>query len=363
MGVLWTGIVFLAAGLVAAGVGASTRRRGLALGLGALGMIGAALVFGLSSLRAPVTLALSPTEAPISQTPVAAPPPPAPASVVPPQVPVAPPAPPAPAAPPAAAPPMPPAAPPPNKFETFHVFHWTGGAHGPKFGAVAHAPAPPPPPPPPPAAAPAPPAAAPPSATPPAQAPTPPPATAPAPSPPATQPAAPATFPIAYNAPPVIPLSAPTDFRLIIVSGHPLQAGAFGAAPGPIQPGAIPRLAFATVQLRGAAKIEAQSAPCQAVTASDNPTWDWLVTPASAQAFDLTYDIYEVPDCAAGAPLDHRVGTFPVTVAASWWTRLIYVWPLWQSALLGVLAVVTAAGGAIVAWKGVFGGKGGKTEG
>jgi len=141
------------------------------------------------------------------------------------------------------------------------------------------------------------------------------------------------------------------------VSGHALQAGDFNGAAGNVQTGQIPGLAIAVVQLSGPATIVLKSMACQQVTASDNPTWDWQVTPSGTEAFDLTYDIYEVKDCTGGAPLDHRVGTFPVKVAASWWARAIYVWPLWQSALLGVFSLVTAAGGAIGAWSWVRAGK------
>lgn len=93
------------------------------------------------------------------------------------------------------------------------------------------------------------------------------------------------------------------------------------------------------------------SAPCQKVSGSDNPTWDWAVTPTSTKTFNLNVDLYEVRDCKDEASIDHRLDTFPITVTATIWQWLIYVWPFWKSALTGVLGLIGAAGAAFGAWK------------
>jgi len=167
-------------------------------------------------------------------------------------------------------------------------------------------------------------------------------------------------YQVQYNAPSVIPLGQATDFRLIILSAHPLGAQDFNGAPGEVESNNIPHVTKVLAVMTGPSgevSIQQPDKPCQEVTASGNPTFDWYVTPSSTQSFDLSVDIYEVADCSDPSPSGQRIDNFTIKVATSPWTWLIYVWPTWKTALLGILAVVTAAGGAVAAWKGLFGGK------
>jgi hypothetical protein len=157
-----------------------------------------------------------------------------------------------------------------------------------------------------------------------------------------------------YNAPPTIPLGSATTYRLIILSGRPLGAGDFKGAPGPVDTRRIPAVALVRAQMSGPkafVRIEPMSAPCQEVSRSDNPTWDWAVTPTSTKTFNLNVDLYEVRNCKDEASIDHRLDTFPITVTATLWQWLIYVWPFWKTALTGVLGLIGAAGAALGAWK------------
>ncbi|MBV8683506.1 MAG: hypothetical protein JO111_11565 [Caulobacteraceae bacterium] len=157
-----------------------------------------------------------------------------------------------------------------------------------------------------------------------------------------------------YNAPPTIPLGSATTYRLIILSGRPLSPGDFKGAPGPVNTRQIPAVTLVRAQMSGPkafVRIEPMSAPCQRVSGSDNPTWDWDVTPTSTKTFNLNVDLYEVRDCKDEASIDHRLDTFPITVTATLWQWLIYAWPIWKSALTGVLGLIGAAGAAFGAWK------------
>jgi len=169
-----------------------------------------------------------------------------------------------------------------------------------------------------------------------------------------------AGYPVAYNAPPVIPLGQATDYRLIILSAHPLGPNDLSGAPGPVESHNIPRVKKVLAVVTGPStgvSIQQPAKPCQDVTADGNPTFDWYVTPTSNQPFDLSVDLYEVTDCSDPSPVDQRIDNFSIKVATSPWAWLIYVWPTWKTVLVGILGVVTAAGGAVGAWKGLFGGK------
>jgi hypothetical protein len=167
-------------------------------------------------------------------------------------------------------------------------------------------------------------------------------------------------YQVQYNAPSVIPLGQATDFRLIILSAHPLGAQDFNGAPGGVAGNTIPRATKVLAVMTGPSgevSIQQPDKPCQEVTANGNPTFDWYVTPSSTQSFDLSVSIYQVADCSDPSPAGERIDNFNIKVATSPWAWLIYVWPTWKTVLLGIFAVATAAGGAYGAWKGLFGGK------
>ena len=98
--------------------------------------------------------------------------------------------------------------------------------------------------------------------------------------------------------------------------------------------------------------ISSGSAPCQTVSASDNPTWDWAVTPKTTGSFQLQVDIWEVgPDCNAPAPVVHRIDNFSIKVTATWWQTLTNGLGTLNTFLTAFFALVAAGGAAFGAWR------------
>ena len=171
----------------------------------------------------------------------------------------------------------------------------------------------------------------------------------------AAPPASSKNFDVKYNAPDTVPLGKPTDFRLIIASAHVVGANDFGGAPGTVAGHQIPKVSQAKAVMSGpkeAVDISSGSAPCQTVSTSDNPTWDWAVTPKRTGSFQLQVDIWEVgPNCNAPAPVVHRIDTFSIKVTASWWQMLTSGLGTINTFLTAFFALVAAGGAAFGAWK------------
>jgi len=225
--------------------------------------------------------------------------------------------------------------------------------HPPIPGATAAAPLPLPPPPPPPVPAPQTDVAAPlPAPVQPAPVIVPP---APSGQTSAPPPASSQKLDVKYNAPNTVPLGKPTDFRLIIASAHVVGANDFSGAPGTVAGRQIPKVSQVKAVMSGpkdAVDISSGSAPCQTVSASDNPAWDWAVTPKATGSFQLQVDIWEVgPDCNAPAPVVHRIDNFSIKVTATWWQTLTNGLSAFNTFLTAFFALVAAGGAAFGAWK------------
>jgi hypothetical protein len=177
-------------------------------------------------------------------------------------------------------------------------------------------------------------------------------ATAPAQKP---QPQSPTQFDVKYNAPDTIPLGMPTDFRLIIASAHAVAAADFAGAPGEVASHQIPKVTQVKAVMSGpkdVVDISSGSAPCQTVGASDNPAWDWAVTPKTAKLLELQVEIWEVgPDCNAAAPVVHRIDSFSIKVTATWLQTLESGLGTTNAFLTALFALVAAGGAAFGAWK------------
>jgi len=160
---------------------------------------------------------------------------------------------------------------------------------------------------------------------------------------------------VKYNAPSSIPLAAVTDFRLIIASSHAASTGDFNGAPGPVEGHRISKVNHAKAVMSGPkdfVDISSGSAACQTVSANDNPSWDWSVTPKTTQPFDLQVDIWEVgPDCNTAAPIVHRIDNFTITVTATWWQAVTDWLTRLDPGLKVLFELIAAAGGAFAAWK------------
>jgi len=178
------------------------------------------------------------------------------------------------------------------------------------------------------------------------------------PSPPPAETAAsppPPQLDVKYNAPGAIPLGAATDYRLIIASSRAVDVADFKGAPGPVEGHKISQVNQVRAVMSGPkdfVDISSGSVACQTVSASDNPSWDWSVTPKTVQAFNLQVEIWDVgPDCNSAAPIVHRIDNFTITVTASWWQTLLDRLTRLDPGLKILFELITAAGGALAAWK------------
>jgi hypothetical protein len=167
--------------------------------------------------------------------------------------------------------------------------------------------------------------------------------------------AKPENFNVKYNAPKTVPLGEPTDFRLIIASAHVPGANDFPGAPGPVLGHQIPKVSRVKAVMSGpmnVVNISSGSSPCQTVTTSDNPQWDWAVTPKTTDSFQLQVDIWEVgPDCNAPVPVVHHIDNFSIKVTATWWQTLTNGLSTLDKFLTAFFALVAAGGTAFGAWK------------
>lgn len=104
----------------------------------------------------------------------------------------------------------------------------------------------------------------------------------------------------------------------------------------------------------GSVVIDPSGSPaCQTVSANSNPTWDWNVTPKSTAELVLHINLMEVTDCSDQAPVVHKLKDIVIHARPkSWWDMVTVFADRWKVAILGVLAVIAAAGAAYQAWFG-----------
>jgi hypothetical protein len=168
---------------------------------------------------------------------------------------------------------------------------------------------------------------------------------------------------VSYNAPKTLPLSAKTDFRLIIASARPVTSADLTGAPGEVKNRAIkPGVRIVKAVMRGPSgwvDIDASGSPaCQEVTQDANPTWDWFVTPRTTQPLNLSVELDEVASCDQAAPVVDRIDNFSIPVTANLWQLIAYYAKSWQTVLTAIFALIAAAGAAFGAWKWIGGSKG-----